>query len=308
MRKIIFTALLSGLLLGCSASQHQVETATLGQSSDSATMEVLIDTPGPIELDTVVSADWAVPLSGLLNLENPAAKAAGLSDKKEPIQIYLHTIHHPKMGYFLVDTGVADKWLKQPGDYGVGIVLQKGMNLNDLKLRQSTEQVLAKLSTPVQAVFLTHLHLDHISGLPAIAPDTPIYTGPKEANETFWLNAVVQGATDQLLLNRPPLREWPFKADQYGALPAIIDVFGDGSFFAIHAPGHTAGSTAYLARTTHGPVLMVGDASHTRWGWDHGVEPGDFTRNQALNMQSLAQLKALVARHPSIQVRLGHQK
>jgi glyoxylase-like metal-dependent hydrolase (beta-lactamase superfamily II) len=77
--------------------------------------------------------------------------------------------------------------------------------------------------------------------------------------------------------------------------------------FAIYTPGHTDGSTAYLVRSTQGPVLLVGDTSHTQWGWDHGVEPGDFTRDQVRNRANLRKLKALVARHPSIQVRLWHQ-
>jgi hypothetical protein len=37
------------------------------------------------------------------------------------------------------------------------------------------------------------------------------------------------------------------------------------------------------------------------------VEPGSYTRDPARNLVSLRQLKALVARHPQIQVRLGHQ-
>jgi N-acyl homoserine lactone hydrolase len=72
-------------------------------------------------------------------------------------------------------------------------------------------------------------------------------------------------------------------------------------------PGHTQGSTAYLVRSTHGPVLLTGDTSHTRWGWEHGVEPGTATVDGARNRASLLQLKALVARHPRIEVRLGHQ-
>ena len=87
----------------------------------------------------------------------------------------------------------------------------------------------------------------------------------------------------------------------------MLDVFGDGSVWALHVPGHTPGSTAYLARTPKGPVLMVGDACHTSWGWDHGVEPGDFSKDQPLSTESLASLEALVKRHPSIDVRLGHQ-
>jgi N-acyl homoserine lactone hydrolase len=88
----------------------------------------------------------------------------------------------------------------------------------------------------------------------------------------------------------------------------VLDIFGDGSLFAILVPSHTAGSVAYLARTPRGPVLLTGDTCHTSWGWDHGVEPGSFSGNRPQNAVSLANLKALVARHPGIEVRLGYQR
>ncbi len=73
-------------------------------------------------------------------------------------------------------------------------------------------------------------------------------------------------------------------------------------------PGHTPGSIAYLVRSTKGTVLLTGDTSHTRWGWEHAVEPGDYTVDQAANLASLRRLKALAARHPGIDVRFGHQR
>jgi len=84
-------------------------------------------------------------------------------------------------------------------------------------------------------------------------------------------------------------------------------VFNDGSLWALHVPGHTPGSTAYLARTGKGPVLLVGDACHTSWGWEHSVEPGTFSSDQPRSAESLRSLSELVKRHPSIDVRLGHQ-
>ncbi len=117
----------------------------------------------------------------------------------------------------------------------------------------------------------------------------------------------VRGASDQLLKDKQPLQEWHFQPDPQNKLEGIIDVFEDGSVFAIKVPGHTPGSTAFLIRTTHGPVLLTGDTCHTRWGWEHTVEPGDFTEDQARNLKSLKSLKELVASHPQIEVRLGHQ-
>jgi glyoxylase-like metal-dependent hydrolase (beta-lactamase superfamily II) len=87
----------------------------------------------------------------------------------------------------------------------------------------------------------------------------------------------------------------------------VLDVFGDGSLWALWTPGHTPGSTAYLARTTTGPVLFTGDTCHTAWGWHNQVEPGSFTADHARNAESLGRLEALVREHPQIDVRLGHQ-
>jgi hypothetical protein len=70
-------------------------------------MEKLIDAPGPIEVESVNSADWTVPLAGLLNLKSAAAQEAHLTDHPEPIHVFAHVIRHPQFGTYLVDTGVA---------------------------------------------------------------------------------------------------------------------------------------------------------------------------------------------------------
>jgi N-acyl homoserine lactone hydrolase len=93
-----------------------------------------------------------------------------------------------------------------------------------------------------------------------------------------------------------------------GLFDGVLDVFGDGSLWAIWVPGHTPGTIAYLARTLTGPVLLVGDACHTAWGWEHDVEPGSFSVDRAKGAESLARLERFVARHPKIDVRLGHQE
>ncbi|WP_028456069.1 MBL fold metallo-hydrolase [Chitinilyticum litopenaei] len=303
----LISLLLAGLLAACSTTSHPVQSAALGKPASAAAMEAALATPGPVELQTVASADWVVPLSGLLNLKDPQAVAAGLADRPEPIQVYLHVLRHPKFGVFLVDTGVSAQLLKTPSKFGISSELQQMLNIPRLQLRRDAESVVAELGGQVRGVFLTHLHLDHITGLPALARDVPIHAGPGELAEQHAMPDMMRAATDALLAGRPAQHEWPFAAGRDGVPAGVIDVFADGSVFAIAAPGHTTGSTAYLVRTLQGPVLLTGDVSHTRWGWEHGVEPGDYTRDQLLNRSSLQQLKALVARHPAIEVRLGHQ-
>jgi glyoxylase-like metal-dependent hydrolase (beta-lactamase superfamily II) len=151
------------------------------------------------------------------------------------------------------------------------------------------------------------MHIDHISGMPDISNDVPLYIGASESTETSFKNMFVRGATNQLLKDKQPLQEWHFQPDPQNKFEGIVDVFEDGSVFAISVPGHTPGSTAFLIRTTHGPVLLTGDTCHTRWGWEHTVEPGDFTEDHERNLKNLNSLKNLVASHPQIEVRLGHQ-
>ena len=181
------------------------------------------------------------------------------------------------------------------------------MGANRLVVKRDTASVVAAEGGTLAGVLLTHLHVDHIAGMPDIPRGTPIYAGPGETSERFFLNVFAKATTDRALEGHRAIEEWQFGPDVDGRFDGVVDVFGDGSLFAIFTPGHTAGSTSYLARTPEGPVLFVGDTCHTAWGWDHRVEPGRFTRDQRKNAESLKRLASLVDAHPAISVRLGHQ-
>lgn len=299
---LLFTA-----TMGCAASTHPTQPSTLGVVRPSSLLLAVIDQPGPIELVTVASADWAVPLEGLLNLEDEKAKAAGLADRPEPIQIFFHVLRHPSAGSYLIDTGV-QKALKYDPDRSIirGLVAA-AMHRDDMKVNAALGDWLAAQQLKLSGVLLTHLHLDHIMGLPDVEKGVPIYVGPQEVEETKFMNVFTQGPIDEALEGHAALSSWRFQPDTDGRFEGVIDIFGDGSVWALWVPGHTPGSTAYLVRTTHGPVLLAGDACHTAWGWDHAVEPGTFSTDQAASKRELDKLLALVAEHPTIEVRLGHQ-
>jgi len=294
----------------CSLSTHRVAQSNLGKPSSLAKMEKLVDVPGPIDVETVNSADWTVPLEGLLNLKSAAAREAHLSDHPEPIHVFAHVLRHPKFGTYLVDTGVSQQLIDDPGGHGVSWPVRMVMPLNKMQVRTSTAQILGRSPGGIQGVFFTHLHVDHIAGMPDIPGNVALYIGRGESTQTSFQNMFVQGTTTRLLEGKADLREWPFRFDEgHNALVIgdVLDVFGDGSVFAISVPGHTPGSTAYVLRTPKGPVLLTGDTSHTRWGWEHGVEPGSYTADQPMNLKSLLLLKDLAGRHPTMDVRLGHQ-
>lgn len=307
-RRIALTALLCLCsAVGCQSSRHPVQAATLGASAPLQSLESVVDKPGPLEVETIVAADWHVPLSGLVNLDHPKAQAAGLEDREEPIAVYFHAVRHPTHGLFIVDTGIEQALKEAPEEAAIRGIAASVLHVEDMVVRQDTASWIAAQPEPLAGVFLTHLHLDHVSGLPDVPCGTPIYSGPGESSLRSFENVAVRPILERTLEGHAPLQELQFSRDADGQFDGVLDVFGDGSLWAIAVPGHTPGSTAFVARTPKGPVLLTGDASHTRWGWDHGVEPGSFSHDQEQSAQSLAKLRAFAASHPSLDVRVGHQ-
>lgn len=303
MRSRIAIPLMSVLALACANSSHPTRPSTLATPSTSAAMKVLIDRPGPLKVETINSADWAVARSGLINLDHPRAKEAGMEEGDEPIQIFFHVIRHPTHGTFIIDTGVERALRDDPPRAAIRGFIARLMKAENMNIRVPLGDWLSKEKDPLAGIFLTHLHLDHVSGLQDAPKETPLFSGPGESASRLFLHAFVRGSIDRALDGFGPVNEWGFNAHH-----DVVDVFRDGSLWAIWVPGHTPGSTAFLARTETGPVLFVGDASHTDWGWEHGVEPGTFTQDGPRSVESFARLQQLAREHPAMQVRLGHQE
>lgn len=304
----ILLALSGGMLSqGCVVSGHATGDARWGAAASAKTFEAALDEPGPIQVESIAAATWQVPLSGMVNLEHPKAEAAGLEDSEQPITIYFHALRHPARGLFIVDSGVEHALASAPERAAVRGFVAKVAKVDTIEVHIDLKTWLSQQPQPLAGVMLTHLHLDHIMGIPDVPRGTPIFTGPGEARSHGALNLFTRPITDRIFEGQAPIGEWQFQPDPEQRFHGVLDVFGDGSLWALHVPGHTPGSTAYVARTPRGPVLMAGDACHTSWGWEHGVEPGTFSKDLAQSAHSLAQLQGLAKRHPKLDVRLGHQ-
>ncbi len=293
--------------LGCVASHHPVRPGDMGRASSSDAMLAVAQTPGPVQMEKITAANWTVIRSGLINLDHPKAKAAGLEDGDEPIEIYFYVLRHPRFGTYIVDSGVEAAYRDEDGSPRVSWLVRNAMRTDALDVKKSTAEWLAEQSTPLAGVFITHIHLDHVMGLPDVPADTPIYTGPGEPAARQFLNLFTNGSIDRQLEGKSALREWPFAGDAGGRFDGVVDVFGDGSVWALHVPGHTPGSTAFLVRTPDGPHLLIGDATHTRWGWENGVEPGSFSHDPPASAVSLERLEKLADEVEGIEVHPGHQ-
>lgn len=291
------------VLSSCAFTTHPARPEPITPAAAPPSWAAALAGPVHLEWEPVVSATWRVERAGLVNLERPEARE--LPHDEVPIVLPVHVLRHPTRGTFIIDTGVSKSLAEGQGG---GIGWPVSSFLSAMKPAESLASILARQPAPLAGVFFTHLHLDHVLGVPDVPSGTPLYTGPGETTPTSFQNLFLRGTYAGLFAGHEATRELDTtKGVSIGGVERAIDFFGDGSLWVLASPGHTPGSLAFLANTAKGPVLFTGDSCHTRWGWEHQVEPGEFTLDQARNRASLGQLASIAREVPGLVVQTGHE-
>jgi len=259
--------------------------------------------PRDITLTTLQTG--VIHMDACLNLDPASPKQPGCDHNPRDLAVLVHWVHHPHFGDFLIDTGFDDSFAKHP-PYGSYTEAMKLFNwVSGVTNRQDPGADLGaqleRLNVRPKAVFFTHLHPDHTAGVPALGPGTNFVFGSHEAG--FLARAAVAN-------------HFPSNAKFYGidftaaaAMPPLgpsVDLFEDGSLWAISVPGHTDDDLAFLVNGGT-PTLLTGDASHFAWGFKTGVGPRGWNQaGTARGHVSLEQLRAFARAYPSVKVIYGH--
>jgi len=307
MARLLLLAALA--LAGCKALPHPVEPHPIpvaaGTESAPSSWNEVFSSPSDVEVRVEVAAHWIAWRRGLIDFKHPTTKRSGLESRPQLISLLVGVVRHPEHGDFLIDTGI-DRTLAAGNTEHV-----RGVWARLLATLMPVEDIVAmtrRLDLELAGVLLTHTHFDHVLGLPDIPSTVPVYVGERETERKGGLAASERRAVKRLYRGRPALRG--LRAEDgipLAPFDRAIDVLGDRSIWAIPMPGHTPGSTVYLINAKSGPVLFLGDTSHTRWGWEHGVGPGLYTDDREGNRRAVDTLRIFAASHPEVRVVFGHE-
>lgn len=144
---------------------------------------------------------------------------------------------------------------------------------NDAKALFSSLAAIGRRPEDVQAIVLTHAHLDHMGGIPAFRDRhaVPVLTGEEEARHAR--REYLEQITPVQMLrqcSRGAGRRWvrqtlgavlpkaSMKLTDVTAVPYDVALDVPGGLVPIATPGHTSGHTAWLMPATG--VLFTGDA------------------------------------------------
>jgi N-acyl homoserine lactone hydrolase len=266
-----------------------------------------------VKLHPLLAGRALSPSAALLRESGRLAwrRALGLGVGKDgftPIPIQAFLVEHPGAGLVLIDSGLHASVAVKPRENFGRVTI---MAFRDLQM-EASQALPAQLRergfepSAVKAVVMTHLHVDHASGISEFPGATFV------VSKAEWEAATNQGPTHGYVTRQFDhafdyrLLEFEGQdAESFAGFARSFDLFGDGSVRPVYTPGHTLGHMSVLLRTARGEVLVAGDAMYLRRTLEETHLPYR-TEDEHLFRRSLREIRQYATETPDALIIPGH--
>jgi len=226
-----------------------------------------------------------------------------------PIPAYL--LEHPSAGLILVDTGFHPSVAVDPAQNLGPLLGRMYKDVITMKPEQAIPAQLRKLGfepSQVGTVIMTHLHMDHASGISEFVK--PTYVLGEGEWDAFHKYGARHGYVHKHVAHALDFREVLYSdgaISSYSTFGRTFDLFGDGSIRLAFTPGHSEGHQSLILRTASGEVLLTGDACYfaeTLENERHGYAMAKGGEHKW--RRSLREIQLFKREHPNATIIPGH--
>ena len=267
----------------------------------------VFNNPQHITVKSFITGYVLLNKRGALNPDHP--KAGVIADELLEVPVLAHWIHHEKLGDYLIDTGLDNSYQDDPHGNMKGLLaklfIKAKIFVDEYKQakNQNIGYHIEKNGIKLNGVFFTHLHCDHIAGTRELPKNIPYVVNKDEKYhdcKPLFYGDYLKGVKT--------LHEIDLKgAENMPILEKCVDIFGDGSLWAVSTPGHTKGHISFLINAEKGPVLIAGDVCFIKLSFENGVGPSSYTENVKVNQESFDKIFEFKRMYPPIEVICGHE-
>ena len=248
--------------------------------------------PAPEAVRAVGTSDAAGPVRAfwIATARQPMPRAAVLDARRDPEPDAAYVMTHPAFVLEWADGRIllVDAGMTREGARDFGAPLEMVAGAAPIEPLGSVAEQLGAERQRVAGVLFTHLHVDHVGGLPALCAGpltVPVFLSEAQAERPNWTT-------------RPGL-----EIVRSAPCASVVPLAGEGSLLAVPgfagvavfpAAGHTPGSQVILARVGTRRLALVGDLVNHADGIRHDV-PKPFLYSLLVVPEATGRLAALRA-------------